>query len=90
MSEIVLDAILRLFAVVARQDELNRQEREQIRQFLLDHVNEARVESYLARFVAYSDERKSADLQEEKEVRATHLSVARGRDNTAAETDYSG
>lgn len=66
MSEIVLDAILRLFAVVARQDELNRQEREQIRQFLLDHVNEARVESYLARFVAYSDERKSADLQEEK------------------------
>lgn len=66
MSEIVLDAILRLFAVVARQDEVNRQEREQIRQFLLEHVNEAKVESYLSRFVTYSEEKRSTDLNEEK------------------------
>lgn len=67
MSEIVLDAILRLFAVVARQDEINRQEREQIRQFLLDHVNESRVENYLSRFDTYSNEKRSNDFNVEKQ-----------------------
>ena len=30
MSELILKAILRLFAIVAKQDEVTRQEREQI------------------------------------------------------------
>lgn len=67
MSEIVLDAILRLFAVVARQDEVNRHEREQIRRFLLDHINEANVEIYLSRFVSYSDEKRSDNIDEERQ-----------------------
>lgn len=67
MSEVVLDAILRLFAVVARQDEVNHQEREQIRQFLLDHVNELRAEEYLSRFIRYSGDNRSTDLNDEKQ-----------------------
>lgn len=50
MSELILKAILRLFAVVAKQDEVTRQEREQIRIFLHDHLAESKVEPYLALF----------------------------------------
>ncbi|MBX2966178.1 MAG: ATP-binding cassette domain-containing protein [Cyclobacteriaceae bacterium] len=50
MSEEILKALLRLFAVVARQDEVTRQEREQVRTFLREHLNEVKVESYLVVF----------------------------------------
>ncbi|MCI0751466.1 MAG: ATP-binding cassette domain-containing protein [Flammeovirgaceae bacterium] len=50
MSEQVLKAILRLFAVLARQEEVTQQEREQVRQFLRSHLNEARIETYLTVF----------------------------------------
>src|SRR5690606_34961082 len=50
MSEEILKALLRLFAVVARQDEVTRQEREQVRKFLLEHLNESKVEPYLTMF----------------------------------------
>ncbi|MFN3840867.1 MAG: ATP-binding cassette domain-containing protein, partial [Cyclobacteriaceae bacterium] len=56
MSEVVLNAILKLFAVVARQDEVTRQEREQIRLFLAEHVSHTRLEAYLSRFDDYSRE----------------------------------
>src|SRR5688572_10043016 len=48
MSELILKAILRLFAVVAKQDEVTRQEREQIRTFLKEHLAESKVEPYVA------------------------------------------
>ncbi|GIV36296.1 MAG: hypothetical protein KatS3mg032_0675 [Cyclobacteriaceae bacterium] len=67
MSEIVLDAILQLFAVAARQDKVSRFEREQMRQFLLDHINEAKAEGYLKRFIGYSSNR-GASLEEEKQT----------------------
>lgn len=50
MSELILKAILRLFAVVAKQDEVTRQEREQIRVFLKEHLVENKVEPYIALF----------------------------------------
>lgn len=50
MSELILKAILRLFAVVAKQDEVTRQEREQIKIFLKDHLTGNKVESYLELF----------------------------------------
>lgn len=47
MSEPLLRAILRLFAVVAKEGDVTRQEREQIRVFLHEHLSNAAVESYL-------------------------------------------
>lgn len=61
MSEVVLDAVLRLFAIVARQDEVNRQEQLQIQQFLADHINQARIEPYLRRFEQYAGEKRLTD-----------------------------
>lgn len=54
MSELILKAILRLFAVVAKQDEVTRQEREQIRIFLKEHLVESKVEPYIALFDDYT------------------------------------
>jgi ABC transport system ATP-binding/permease protein len=53
MSELILKSLLRLFAIVANQDKVTRQEREQIRIFLKDHLNENRVDEYMALFDEY-------------------------------------
>ena len=53
MSEPLLKAILRLFAVVAREDDVTHQEREQVRVFLDEHLSQAAVESYLIVFDEY-------------------------------------
>ena len=50
MSEQLLKAILRLFAVVAKEDEVTHQERDQIRTFLEEHVSDSAVETYLKMF----------------------------------------
>ena len=50
MSELILKALLRLFAIVAKEDQVTRQEREQIRNFLKEHLNESKVEDYLLFF----------------------------------------
>ena len=54
MSELILKTILKLFAVVAKQDEVTRQEREQIKNFLADHLAESAVEKYIAFFDEYT------------------------------------
>lgn len=50
MSELILKAILRLFAIVAKQDEVTRQEREQIIFFLKEHLPQGKVQTYLTLF----------------------------------------
>lgn len=50
MSESLLKAILRLFAVVAREDDVTRHERAQIKSFLEDHLSGRAVEAYLKSF----------------------------------------
>ena len=50
MSEPLLRAILRLFAVVAKEGDVTRQERDQIRIFLQEHLSHSSVESYLTFF----------------------------------------
>jgi ABC-type multidrug transport system ATPase subunit/uncharacterized tellurite resistance protein B-like protein len=47
MSEPLLRAILRLFAVVAKEGDVTRQERDQIRIFLQEHLSHSSVEAYL-------------------------------------------
>lgn len=54
MSEPLLKAILRLFAVVAKEDEVTHQERAQIRSFLDEHLSQAVVGSYLQFFDDYT------------------------------------
>lgn len=41
MSEALLKAILRLFAVVAKEGDVTRQERDQIRIFLEEHLSQS-------------------------------------------------
>ena len=54
MSEPLLKAILRLFAVVAGDGEVTHQERDQIRRFLDEHLSHKAVDSYLQIFDEYS------------------------------------
>ncbi len=54
MSEPLLKAILRLFAVVANEDDVTRQERDHIRVFLAEHLSQSAVEPYLNFFDEYS------------------------------------
>ena len=54
MSELILKAIIRLFAVVARQDGVTEQEREQIKIFLKEHITEGKIEYYLSLFDEYT------------------------------------
>lgn len=54
MSELILKAILRLFAMVARQDNVTRQERDQIHTFLHEHLAASSVDFYLRLFDEYT------------------------------------
>ena len=70
MSEPLLKAIIQLFAIVAKEDEVTQQERDQIEAFLLDHLNKNAVGPYLAQFEEYSDSivvGERVDLEEEQQ-----------------------
>lgn len=64
MSEVILKAILRLFAVVARQDEVTRQERAQIKSFLDEHLNENAVDTYMTLFEEFAKTTPSSQVAE--------------------------
>jgi ABC transport system ATP-binding/permease protein len=66
MSEALLKAILRLFAVVAKEGEVTKQEREQIRLFLEDHLTLQAVDSYLKLFDEYSKSASDQDADVQK------------------------
>jgi ABC-type multidrug transport system ATPase subunit/uncharacterized tellurite resistance protein B-like protein len=55
MSEALLKAILRLFAQVAKEGDVTKQERDQIRVFLEEHLSQSAVENYLKQFDDYSN-----------------------------------
>lgn len=56
MSEPVLKAIIKLFALVAKEDTVTKQEREFIEVFLSDHLNQKSVQSHLKLFDEYACE----------------------------------
>ncbi|MBS1556826.1 MAG: ATP-binding cassette domain-containing protein [Bacteroidetes bacterium] len=56
MSEPVLKAIIKLFALVAKEDTVTKQEREYIEVFLSDHLNQKSVQSQLHLFDEYAQE----------------------------------
>src|SRR5882672_2581862 len=54
MSEPVLKAIMRLFALVAKEDKVTQQERDRIQAFLADHLNQKAIANHLQLFDDYS------------------------------------
>lgn len=64
MSELILKAILRLFAIVAKQDEVTRQEREQINFFLKEHLALSKVQAYLDLFDEFAKSVSQANQTE--------------------------
>ncbi|UII20655.1 ATP-binding cassette domain-containing protein [Fulvivirga ligni] len=55
MSESVLKTIIQLFAIVAKEDSVTVEEKRLIEAFLKDHLNKAKVETYLQLFEEYSE-----------------------------------
>lgn len=70
MSEPLLKAILRLFAIVAKEDEVTHHERDQIRFFLEDHLSRSAVDGYLSLFDEYARNlpAKTGDAEEMKRL----------------------
>ncbi|MBL6445786.1 ATP-binding cassette domain-containing protein [Fulvivirga sp. 29W222] len=69
MSEPLLKAIIQLFAIVAKEDEVTDQERDQIEAFLVEHLNKNAVPQFLQEFDAYSDSiiiDDTIDIEEEQ------------------------
>jgi ABC-type multidrug transport system ATPase subunit len=55
MSEPVLKAIMRLFALVAKEDLVTAQERDHIKSFLEDHLSQKAVDNHLRSFDDYAN-----------------------------------
>ena len=69
MSEPVLKAIMRLFALVAKEDKVTQQERDHIQVFLADHLNQKAVAMHLQLFDNYSDAYSgNASMDKEQET----------------------
>lgn len=66
MSEAILRAILRLFAVVAKEGDVTRQERDQIRVFLQEHLSEATIGPFLNFFDEITSQPHTAAADTEK------------------------
>ncbi|MFN8886274.1 MAG: ATP-binding cassette domain-containing protein, partial [Cyclobacteriaceae bacterium] len=60
MSEPVLKAIMRLFALVAKEDTVTEQERNHIKHFLSDHLSQKSMETHLRLFDEYARETSDA------------------------------
>jgi uncharacterized tellurite resistance protein B-like protein len=67
MSEPVLKAIMRLFALVAKEDFVTKQERDHIKTFLEDHLSQKAVEAHLGMFDEYTSQ-FSANLSPQQEA----------------------
>ena len=80
MSEPLLRAIIELFAIVAKEDDVTQSERDSIENFLLDHLNENKAKEYINQFdeaanriLSASD--KTRDEFKEVEKICTHINL---------------
>jgi len=76
MSEPILNAIIKLFALVAKEGLVNKQERDQIEAFLNDHVGQRSVGAHLQQFDDYC--KTIADhtqQQEESDVKSIAMEI---------------
>lgn len=73
MSEPLLKAIIKLFAIVAKEDKVTTQEREQIYAFLADHLNKNAVDRYVKEFDDYCETITSGpEIKIEEEQKRIH------------------
>ncbi len=69
MSEPVLKALIQLFALVAREDNVTHQEKQLIQAFLNDHLSQKKVAAYMSMFEQFSEQPKlKNELSEEKKA----------------------
>src|SRR5258705_11982020 len=71
MSEPVLKAIIRLFALVAKEDNVTQKERDHIYSFLEDHLSQPSMEKHIRLFDEYAQE-SSDQLSDAKEDEIVH------------------
>ncbi len=64
MSEDILKTVLQLFSVVAKVDEVTEKERDQVRNFLEDHVSQPKVGYYLKQFETLALQPRGAQSEE--------------------------
>ncbi len=69
MSEPLLNAIIKLFAIVAKEDEVTEDERDEIKLFLDDNVSTEAKEKYLKDFDSYCEKILSQQDSNEEEYR---------------------
>ncbi|HZY80698.1 MAG TPA: ATP-binding cassette domain-containing protein, partial [Cyclobacteriaceae bacterium] len=67
MSEPILNAIIKLFAIVAREGRVSKEERDHIESFLNDHVGQRSVGAYLQKFDDYCEQIAGHTQQQEAE-----------------------
>jgi ABC-type multidrug transport system ATPase subunit/uncharacterized tellurite resistance protein B-like protein len=65
MSEDVLKTVLQLFSVVAKVDEVTEKERDQVRNFLEDHVSQPKVGFYIKQFESFLQQSKVGQSEED-------------------------
>jgi ABC transport system ATP-binding/permease protein len=76
MSEEILKALMQLFAIIAKQDEgVELNEREYVKTFLTQQLNDEAVKEYLALFDHFAGFDKSADENEEESSKRKLTSV---------------
>lgn len=77
MSEPVLKAIIKLFALVAKEDQVTRQERDQIEAFLRDHLSHSAIASHVSYFDQYCSQLGSGvgSAQEEEAIQKICASI---------------
>ncbi|MBX7125396.1 MAG: ATP-binding cassette domain-containing protein [Cyclobacteriaceae bacterium] len=68
MSEPVLDAILKLFALVAKEDRVTDQERAYVKAFLADHLSTHAVDRHLRLFDDFASKLDASTPEREKEI----------------------
>jgi ABC-type multidrug transport system ATPase subunit len=67
MSEEILKALMQLFAIIAKQDEgVELKEREYVKTFLIQQLNEEAAKEYLALFDGFTENSKGRDEPEKK------------------------
>lgn len=76
MSEPILNAIIKLFALVAREGRVSKEERDHIEAFLNDHVGQRSVGTHLRRFDEYCERIAGHTTQQEAEdIKAIALEI---------------
>ena len=69
MSEVLLKAIIHLFAIIAKEDDITEDERKTIEEFLNENLNRNAAENYLQMFDTIGAEKLKNQISHEEEVK---------------------